>query len=234
LPGRLEELGMSMKAAPFGLEDLPEDLKGMWIAVDGRLRLEIRPVEDLNDKGNLREFIRDVTSVAPDATGFPVHMTEGGKAVVASFREAFALSAIFISMFLLVMMPSVKHALLAMLPLAVSALFTGAIMDVVHLPLNFANIIGLPLILGIGVDNGIHMVYHFAITSKEMGSPSFMITNRGIIFSGLTTVCSFGNLAVSPHDGMAGMGAILAIGVVCTLFVTLLVLPALFNIIYKK
>lgn len=232
LPGRIEALKASMDASPFGLKDLPSDLRSMWVASDGRLRLEIRPSKDLNIKDNLRNFIRDVTSVAPDATGFPVHMTEGGKAVVASFEEAFALSFLFISIFLLIMMPSVKYAVLALIPLVISALFTGAVMDLVNLPLNFANIIGLPLILGIGVDNGIHMVYHFATTAKGRGKPFSMVTNRGIIFSGLTTVCSFGNLAVSPHNGMAGMGVILTVGVVCTLITTLFALPALLNFIY--
>lgn len=234
LPGRISSLKLSLEAEEFAKNDLPEHIKDMWISKNGGIRLEIIPAQDLNNEENLKTFLQEVHNITPDITGFPVKMTGGGQAVVSSFQEAFTLSFICIACFLLIMMPSFKEGVLALLPLIISALFTGAIISIIDLPLNFANIIGLPLILGIGVDNGIHIVHRFAIAQKEFSMPFSITTNRGVIFSGLTTVCSFGNLAVSPHSGMAGMGVLLTVGVGVTLIVTIMILPALLDLIFKK
>ncbi len=227
LPPRLEELKMSLQAEPFSLDSLPNEVKERWIATDGRWRLEIFPRESLNSPERLINFITSVRQYEPEATGYPVIIYEGGKVVSNAFKEAFSMSLVVITCLLLFLMPRKKDAVLVLLPLALAAALTGAIMEVAGITLNFANIIALPLILGIGVDNGIHMVHRFRTMKADTSEIFSTSTSRGIFFSTLTTICSFGNLAVSPHEGMASMGKLLALGVGLTLVCTMVLLPAL-------
>ncbi len=228
LPGRLRSLQTSLEASPFGIGDLPPDLVRRWVTPDGRYRVEILPRGDLNHRRTMLDFIAAVRRVEPDATGYPVVIHDSGKVVADAFKKAFALSLAAIVLLLAVLMPQKTDALLVLLPLTLSALFTGACMALFGLPLNFANIIALPLILGIGVDNGIHMVHRYHTIGRDPYALLHSSTVRGIVFATLTTICSFGNLALSPHPGMASMGKLLTIGISASLLSTLLILPAFF------
>ncbi len=228
LPGRLKSLQLSLEAAPFGVQDLPADLVRRWVTPDGRYRVEILPRQDLNDNRAMLHFINAVTRIEPDATGYPVVTHESSMVVARAFKKAFALSLAAIVLLLLVLMPRRLDALLVLLPLVLSALFTGACMALFRLPLNFANIIALPLILGIGVDNGIHMVHRYHTVGRDARALLHSSTVRGIVFATLTTICSFGNLALSPHLGMASMGKLLTVGIGASLLCTLVILPAFF------
>jgi hopanoid biosynthesis associated RND transporter like protein HpnN len=228
LPGRLESLQLSLEAAPFGIRDLPADLVRRWVTPDGRYRVEILPRQDLNNNRAMLNFINTVTKIEPDATGYPVVIHEGSLVVARAFKKAFTLSLAAIVLLLLVLMPKKSDAFLVLLSLVLSALFTGACMALFKLSLNFANIIALPLILGIGVDNGIHMVHRYHTVGRNPQALLHSSTVRGIVFATLTTICSFGNLAVSPHLGMASMGKLLTIGIGASLLSTLVILPAFF------
>ncbi len=230
LPRRLTDLEISLEAEPFGMQDLPEEVTKRWVATDGRWRLEIFPSENLNSREKMIEFITAVRRYEPEATGYPVIIYEGGKVVSGAFKQAFSLSIAVIIGLLFFLMPHRKDALLVMIPLGLAAMLTGALMELLGITLNFANIIALPLILGIGVDNGIHMVHRFRALKGDVSKIFSTSTSRGIVFSTLTTICSFGNLAVSPHEGMASMGKLLALGVGLTLVCTMVLLPALMEL----
>jgi predicted RND superfamily exporter protein len=165
--------------------------------------------------------------VAPDAIGFPVIYLEAGDAVVKAFQQAFLLSLFAITVLLLILFRPKSDALLVLLPLLLAGAFTGAASVLFHIPFNFANIIALPLLLGIGVDSGIHMVHRMRTAPPSSGQILQTSTARAVLYSALTTICSFGNLAVSPHRGMASMGILLTIGIGFTLLCILVVLPAL-------
>jgi len=155
---------------------------------------------------------------------------EGGRAVLGAFKEAFLMSLGAIAVLLLILMPKRQDALIIFYSLCLAGLLTSIFMVLTGIPLNFANIIALPLILGIGVDNGIHIVHRYR---KALEAPISILqtsTARGILFSTLTTICSFGNLAVSPHMGMASMGKLLTIGIGMVLLTAMLVIPALLSI----
>jgi predicted RND superfamily exporter protein len=111
---------------------------------------------------------------------------------------------------------------------------TVAIAVLLNRPFNFANIITLPLLLGIGVDNGIHMVHRMKIAPPTAGNVLQTSTSRAVLFSSLTTICSFGTLAFSPHVGMASMGTLLSIGLFCSLLATLILLPVLLDWRYRR
>lgn len=227
LPGRLRTLRASLSAGRVRLQDLPEKLVGRWVADDGRHRVEVFPREDLNDNKALHRFVASVQKVAPDAIGIPVILLEAGNAVVLAFQHALLLSLIAISLLLVILMKRKLDALLVLLPLLLAGILTGASTVLLHISFNFANVIALPLILGVGVDNGIHMVHRMRSSMPANANLLQTSTAKAVLFSTLTTICSFGNLALSPHRGMASMGLLLSTGIGFTLLCSLIVLPAL-------
>jgi len=227
LPARLEALMTSLEADRITRSDLPEDLLEHWVSKDGLYRVSVFPEENLNDTPAMRRFVAAVRQVAPNAIGFPVIFLEAGDAVVEAFQQAFLLSLFAITVLLLVLLRPKSDALLVLGPLLLAGALTGASSVIADIPFNFANIIALPLLLGIGVDSSIHMVHRMRAAPPSDGHMLQTSTARAVLYSSLTTVCSFGNLAVSPHRGMASMGMLLTIGIGFTLFCTLVVLPAL-------
>jgi hopanoid biosynthesis associated RND transporter like protein HpnN len=227
LPARLEALATSLKAEEITRDDLPEDLVEHWVSRDNHYRVTVFPRENLNDNAAMRRFVAAVRTVAPDAIGFPVIYLEAGDAVVKAFKQAFVMALIAVTVLLLILLRPKSDAFFVLLPLLLAGGLTGAASVVVGIPFNFANVIALPLLLGIGVDSGIHMVHRMRNAPPASGLMLETSTARAVLYSSLTTICSFGNLAVSPHRGMASMGALLTIGIGFTLLCTLVVLPAL-------
>jgi hypothetical protein len=175
----------------------------------------------------LRRFVTAVRTLAPGATGFPAITLEAGNAVVRAFQQALLLSLTAIVALLLMLLRRKRDALLVVVPLLLAGSLTGAASVLLGIPFNFANVIALPLILGIGVDSGIHMVHRMRTNPPVGGQVLQTSTARAVLFSSLTTLSSFGNLALSSHRGMASMGELLSIGIGFTLVCTLIVLPAL-------
>ena len=229
LPARLGALNTSLKADRITKDDLPESLVEHWVANDGHHRVAVFPREDLNDNAALRRFVAAVRNVAPDAIGFPVIYLEAGEAVVKAFQQAFLLALIAITVLLLFLLRPRLDVFLVLGPLLLAGAFTGAASVLFHIPFNFANVIALPLLLGMGVDSGIHMVNRMRVAPPTDGQVLQTSTAQAVLYSSLTTICSFGNLAVSPHRGMASMGVLLTIGIGFTLLCTLVLLPALMN-----
>jgi len=227
LPARLEALMTSLEAERITKSDLPADLVEHWVSNEGFYRVAVFPKENLNDTSAMRSFVAAVREVAPNAIGFPVIYLEAGDAVVEAFQQALLLSLFAITVLLVILLRPKSDALFVLLPLLLAGALTGAATVIADIPFNFANIIALPLMLGMGVDSGIHMVHRMRAAPPSDGHMLQTSTARAVMYSSLTTVCSFGNLAVSPHQGMASMGVLLTIGIGFTLFCTLVVLPAL-------
>ncbi len=235
LPGRLASLRAALDAEPVELAGLPDDLRSRWIGVSGQRRLEVLPRESLETTDQLQRFIDEVRTVASDVTGAPVSELETGRVAVGSFRTALAWALVAVSVLLLLLLRSATGASLVVGPLIVAGLWTAAAMVAFGWRFNFANVIALPLLLGVGVDNGIHMV-HRNRSGFESGNPGdgwygggtlATSTARAVFYSTLTTIASFGNLAFATHVGMASMGKLLTIGMLCVLAATLVILPAL-------
>jgi hypothetical protein len=226
LPSQLRRLRESLQAEPVRLEDLPQDLVEKQIAGDGRARLEVFPVENLRAREAQQRFVHEVVALAPGATGAPVVIIEAGKAVVAAFVEAAAIAAIFVLALLLVVLRSLRDSFLVFAPLVLSTFLTVAASVVLDLPFNFANVIVLPLLFGLGVASGIHMVLRERDRARTV-DVSKTSTPRAVLFSALTTIGSFASIALSSHPGMASMGVLLTIAISFTLLSSLIVLPAL-------
>ncbi len=227
LPVSLERLQIAFEAQPFTQQELPASLKRHWQSQTGTYRMAVYPAEDINDNDALRRFVRAVQQVAPQATGAPVISLEAGEAVVDAFIHAFSLTLLGVVLALLILLRNITNILLVLVPLLLAALFTSAATVLLDVPFNFANIIALPLLLGIGIDSGIHMVHrsrHALVANENLMNTS---TVRAIFYSTLTTLAGFGSLIFSPHQGTASMGLLLVAGIILMLICVLIILPAL-------
>jgi hopanoid biosynthesis associated RND transporter like protein HpnN len=229
LPASLHALWDGLGAAPVGLADLPADLVARWVAPSGIHRVEVVPKEDLGDDAALRRFVTQVQGVAAAATDAPVLNLESGDAVVNSFRQACTWALVTITLVLWVLLRSLRETALVLAPLVLTGAWIGGAMVALGIPFNYANVIALPLLLGIGVDNGIHIVHRARRTAASHGNPLRSSTARAALFSAITTLCSFGSLSFSPHRGTASLGQVLTLGILFTLVSTLVVLPALLD-----
>ena len=226
LPRALDQLRTALEATEVTLDDLPPELRRRWQAEDGSARVDIQPGISIVDNSDLRRFADAVLEVVPTASGGPIIVTEAGRVVLRAFLEATALAVVLISAILLVMLRRFADIVLVLVPLAFAALMTVAASVVLGLAFNFANVIVLPLLLGLGVSSSIHLV----MRQREEGGGVSVLTSstpRAVLFSSLTTIAAFGSLAVSGHRGMTSMGQLLTIAILFVLLATLVVLPSL-------
>ena len=230
LPRQLARLAAGLRAQPFGRADLPADLAARWISASQQQLIEIVPRDNVNDNDAAASFVAAVRSVVPTATGLPVVHREASATVVYSFKLALTYALIMVTVLLALFLRRAADVVFVLVPIVVAAGATAGLTAWLGMPFNFANIIALPLLVGVGVDNGIHMVHRMRTEPPRDGEALGTSTSRAVFASGLTTIASFGNLAFSAHVGMASMGQLLTLGMVVTMASTLLLLPALLQL----
>jgi len=226
LPEQLRLLREALSAGPVTLESLPPELRDRWVATDGRVRVEIFPAQHLGDTDRLAAYVANVQALAPGAYGEGLVIVESGRVVVRALRQALLVAGIGIAALLLLLWRDPRDASLALLPIALAALLTAGGMVWLGIPLNFANVIVIPLLLGMGVDSGIHLVHRLRSADSPGGNLLRSGTARAVLLSALTTLASFGTLAASSHPGLASLGQLLALGLGSVLLANLVVLPA--------
>jgi len=224
LPMQIEQLRVALTAQPVTAESLPPEITRDWLLPDGRARLQVVPKPATQDSVVLQRFVDQVKAVAPDAGGAAVIFESTGVTIVHAFRTA-ALTAIgTIALILLIALRRIVDAALVMAPLLLSALATVVVIVALRSTLNYANIIALPLLQGVGVSFNVYFIMNW-----RMGQTSVLgsATARAILYSALTTASAFGALALSAHPGTASMGWLLLISLGCTLISSLAFVPAL-------
>lgn len=227
----LLSLDTLLSAAPFGPEDLPSWLRQRYVSDQGVFRIQVFPEHNLFDPDNLDQFVHQIRGVAPNITGPPVNTLEAGRAISQAFQKAALWAIALIGLVLLLFVRPVNSVGLIMGSLLCSLLMTLAVCAVFEIAFNFANIIVIPLLVGIGVDFSIHLIHRFN-ADRDLGTPLIQTpASRGILFSGLTTMGSFGSLVFLAHQGTASMGLLLLISMGCMISVTLLFVPAFLNVL---
>ena len=219
----LSQLGQALQAQRVTPETLPGDLRGDWISPDGLVRIEVTPKGDSNDRVVMTKFAEALQKVAPDASGPPIIVAEAGKTVTRAFLQAgfFAFAAIFA--ILAAALRRATDVALTLGPLALAGVMSLEAADMLGMSLNFANIIALPLMFGVGV--AFHIYYVIAWRKGVVDMLASSLT-RAIFFSALTTGTAFGSLFLSSHPGTASMGEFLAISLVFTLLAAFVIVPA--------
>ena len=220
----LDQLKNSLQAEPVSFKTLPPELADSWKAKDGLMRVEALPRGDPNDNETLRRFATAVLAAEPTAIGGPVSILKSGETVVRAFIHAGLTALVVIGFLLWLALRRITDVLLTLVPLLVAGAVTLEICVLIGLPLNFANIVALPLLLGVGVAFKIYYV-----TAWRSGRTNLLQSSltRAIFFSAMTTATAFGSLWLSSHPGTASMGKLLALSLVTTLAAVLLFQPAL-------
>ena len=221
---RLDELRASLTPQKITLANLPADVKDDWVTSDGRARVEVFPKGDMRNNDQLVHFVDEVHTISPEATGTPVTIQESAATVTRAFVVAGIIALVAIAVLLLVVLRRIGDVALVLAPLLLAGLLTLATGVIIDMPLNYANIIALPLLLGIGVSFDIYFVMRWRTGSGDLLQSS---TARAILFSALTTGTAFGSLALSNHPGTAEMGKLLMLALTFTLVCTFVLLPAL-------
>jgi len=225
LLSRLYTLRTIANPEPPTLDDLPESLVTRFVGQDGHYLLKIYAKWDIWDMEAMGRFVRDVRDVDPRATGNPLQTYEASNQMKRSYEEAawYALAAVLVILYL--DFRSLRLTLLAMVPVGLGLLQMFGVLGLLDIPLNPANMIVLPLILGIGIDDGVHVVHDYRLQKGRYRiSPS---TASAVLITSLTTMVGFGSLMIASHRGLQSLGRVLTLGVSCCLFTSLVVLPAL-------
>ncbi|MDP4023249.1 MMPL family transporter [Methylobacterium sp. NEAU 140] len=220
LLARLRDL---MHPEKITLANLPPQLKADWVAADGRARIEVHPKGDSNNDTVLRNFADAVLKIAPHATGAPVSTTRSSYTILGAFVQAAVTAFVLIFVILSVALRKPWDVAMTLGPLVIATLWTLMAMEIIGMPLNFANIIALPLMLAVGVAFHIYYVIAWRAGVTDMLASSL---TRAIFFSAMTTGTAFGSLVLSSHPGTASMGKLLALSLFFTLLAAFFVVPA--------
>jgi hopanoid biosynthesis associated RND transporter like protein HpnN len=220
----LAQLRGFLTAQQISRDNLPGTLKQLWVTPDGRARVEVAPKGDTNDTEVLRSFARAVLAVYPNATGGPISILESSRTVVRAFLEAGFYALVSIAILLWIVLRRFGDVLLTLVPLLLAGVVTLEICVLIDMPLNFANIIALPLLLGVGVAFKIYYILAWRSGRTNLLQSSL---TRAVIWSALTTATAFGSLWLSQHPGTSSMGKLLALSLACTLAAAVLFQPAL-------
>jgi uncharacterized protein len=220
----LDELRNYLQAQPVTLEILPPEIAQEWVTKDGRYKIEILPKGDPTDNETLRQFARAVQEVEPNATGGPIAILESGRTVVRAFFQAGTWALGSITILLWIVLRRFGDVLLTLIPLIMAGIVTMELMVILGMKLNFANIIALPLLLGVGVAFKIYYIMAWRAGQTELLQSSL---TRAVLFSALTTATAFGSLWLSSHPGTSSMGKLMALALVTTMAAAVLFQPVL-------
>ena len=234
LPAKLTTLKESLEASPVTEKDIPESLRGRFVGKGGRLLLQIAPKKEIFEREPLKEFVSQIRSVVPNATGEPVNVHDSMDILRNAYLWAFIYAFAGIAVILLITFRSIRYALLGILPLLAGLVLMVGWMGLFGLRFNVANIIVMPLLLGVGIDSAIYIINRYR---REGETPLEVVTSSsgvGVLLNALTILFSFGALMVARHQGVFSIGAVMSLGMVASVAVFLAFLPALLTLFGKE
>lgn len=219
-------------SGPLAPDDLPPVLRHRFVGVSGKHLIQVYPKKNIWNREAQQEFIADLQKIDPNVTGTPVQLLEYTGLLKSSYEEAALYSLAAIAFMVLVHFRRLSCIVLALLPVGLGYLWMVGLMGVCRVSFNPANIMTLPLIVGVGVTNGIHILNRFA--EEEHPSILALSTGKAIIVSALTTIAGFGSLILAKHQGIASLGFIMGVGTATCMIAALTFLPAVLNLLSKR
>ncbi|HEY3308458.1 MAG TPA: MMPL family transporter [Desulfuromonadaceae bacterium] len=234
LPDKLRMMKESLEAAPVTEQDVPEELKRRFVGKSGKLLLQVAAKKEIFEREPLAEFISQVKSVAPNATGEPVMVYESLSILKSSYLKAFVYAFFGIAVILLINFKSIRFAVIGTIPLAAGLLLMVGGMQLFGVAFNSANIIVLPLILGVGIDSAIYIINRYRQGDETPGQVATSSAGIGVFLNALTILFSFGALMVAHHQGVFSIGAVMSLGMIANVAVFLAFLPALLTVWGKR
>ncbi len=218
--------------APLRVDDLPPALHHRFVGVNGKFLIQIYPKEDVWQRAPQEKFVADLRTINPNVTGTPVQLLEYETLLKNSYVQAAWYSLAAIALMVLFHFRSFGAVILALLPVAIGTLWLAGLMGWLEVSVNLANIMTLPLVIGIGVTNGIHILNRYA----EEGTPGILSrsTGKAVLVSGLTAIAGFGSLILAQHRGIHSLGIIMAVGIATCMIAALTFLPAFLNLLGRN
>jgi len=215
--------------APLRIEDLPPALHHRYVGVDGKLLLQVYPKYDVWERTNQEKFVAELRTIDPNVTGDPVQFLEYETLMLNSYIQAAWYSLAAIALMVLFHFRSLGAVILSLLPVGIGTLWLAGLMGWFNIPINLSNIMTLPLVIGIGVTNGIHILNRFA----EERTPGILSrsTGKAVLVSGLTAIAGFGSLILAKHRGIHSLGCVMSVGIAACMIAALTFLPALLNLL---
>ena len=222
--------------APLRIEDLPPALRDRFVGVTGKFLLQVYPKKNVWQHDNQKEFVKTLRreldprdTNLPNITGTPVQLLEYTTLLKNSYITAAWYSLGAIALMVLFHFRSLTAVILSLIPVGLGTLWLVGLMGWNHVPFNPANIMTLPLVIGIGVTNGIHILNRYA----EERTPGILArsTGKAVLVSGLTAIAGFGSLILAQHRGIHSLGYIMSVGIAMCMMAALTFLPALLNLI---
>jgi len=210
------------------VQDLPIGLQNRFVGRTGKYLLQVYPKADVWQRDAQEKFVKELQSIDPHVTGTPVQLYYYTKLLKDSYEQAAWYALIAIAIMTLVHFRTFSSVILALLPVAIGCIWMGGLMGAFHIPFNPANIMTLPLVIGIGVTNGIHILNRFA-EEKNAGILS-KSTGKAVFVSGLTALSGFGSLILAQHQGIRSLGEVMSMGVATCMIAALTFLPAVLNL----
>ena len=220
----LDRVRKMLKPVRVTAQTLPRELADDWLAADGRARVQVLPKGDPNDTVTLTHFADAIVKAAPEAAGMPISMVHSEHTVIWAFIEAGIYAVLAIAVILWIALRRVGDVLLTLVPLIVAGAVTLELTVLIGEPLNFANVIALPLLLGVGVAFKIYYIMAWRRGATNLLQSTL---TRAVLFSALTTATAFGSLWLSNQPGLSSMGKLMALALVCTMAAAVLFQPAL-------
>jgi hypothetical protein len=216
-------------SAPLRVEDLPPALRNRFVSARGKFLLQVYPKYDVWQRDNQEKFIADLRTIDSNVTGTPVQLYEYTTLLKNSYERAAWYSLIAIAIMVFIHFRSVAAVSLSLLPVGIGMFWLLGLMGWSNISFNPANIMTLPLVIGIGVTNGIHILNRFA----EEKTPNILSrsTGKAVLVSGLTAIAGFGSLILAKHRGIHSLGNVMAVGIATCMIAGLTFLPALLNLI---
>jgi len=213
---------------PPTIADLPPALHHRFIGVTGKYFIQVYPKEDVWQRAAQQRFVSDLRTIDPNVTGTPVQLFEYETLLKNSYVQAAWYSLAAIAIMVLLHFRSFAAMILALVPVGIGALWLAGLMGFAGVPINLANIMTLPLVIGIGVTNGIQILNRYA----EEGTPGILSrsTGKAVLVSGLTAIAGFGSLILAQHRGIRSLGIIMSVGIATCMIAALMFLPALLSL----
>ncbi len=223
----LDRVRLAAAAEAPTIATVPAGLRERFVSGAGRFIGFLFPVGSVFDRAVLEPYIAACRRVSEEAIGPPMMFWLMSNRITSGFYRAVAVGTLLVVLVLLADFRSLRDATLAMIPLAMGVSWMIGGMRLLGLELNFANLVGVPLIIGVGIDNGVHVVHRLRLEGREGMNVVLRHTGRAIVISSLTTMIGFGSLALASHVGLASLGKMLLLGVGACLLTSIVVLPNL-------
>ena len=234
LPEKIGFLKESLNSTWVTIADIPQELRSRFVGKTGKYLLQVAPKKEIFEREPLKAFIDDVRKVDAHATGEPVMVYESMTIMRDAYRGAFLYAFIAISVILLITFRSFKAAAIGLIPLVVGILFMVSGMWLAGIDFNSANIIVMPLVLGIAVDSGIYIINRFRREGESSVDVVSRSAGRGVIYNTFMIMASFGALMVAHHRGVFSIGAVMSMGMAACQIAFILVLPAVLTLYAGK